>query len=47
MAIRVTEAKKGMVVRVLCGVFFVSGVSALIVEAVWFHQCGLVFGNSV
>jgi len=28
-------------------VFFASGAASLIFEAVWFHRCGLVFGNSV
>lgn len=28
-------------------VFFVSGAAGLIFEVVWFHRCGLVFGNSV
>src|SRR5919206_485367 len=28
-------------------VFFASGAAALIFEVVWFHRCGLVFGNSV
>ena len=27
--------------------FFVSGAAGLIFEVVWFHRCGLVFGNSV
>src|SRR5262245_8341170 len=28
-------------------VFFVSGTAGLLFEIVWFHRCGLVFGNSV
>jgi spermidine synthase len=28
-------------------VFFLSGAAGLIFEVVWFHRCGLVFGNSV
>ena len=28
-------------------VFFISGAASLIFEIVWFHRCGLVFGNSV
>ena len=31
----------------ICLVSFASGVSALIFEILWFHQAGLVFGNSV
>jgi spermidine synthase len=31
----------------LCAVFFLSGASALIFEALWFRQAGLTFGNSV
>lgn len=31
----------------LYGAFFLSGCSALIFEALWFHQAGLAFGNSV
>jgi len=27
--------------------FFISGAAGLIFEMVWFHRCGLVFGNSV
>jgi spermidine synthase len=27
--------------------FFVSGAAGLVFEVVWFHRCGLVFGNSV
>jgi spermidine synthase len=34
-------------IPVLCGVLFISGASALVFESVWFHECGLVFGNSV
>lgn len=32
---------------VLCLVFFLSGASALIFEALWFQLCGYTFGNSV
>jgi len=32
---------------IICGIFFLSGVSALIFETLWFHQAGLVFGNGV
>jgi spermidine synthase len=28
-------------------VFFVSGAAGLMFEIVWFHRCGLVFGNSI
>ena len=28
-------------------VFFISGAAGLVFEMVWFHRCGLVFGNSV
>jgi spermidine synthase len=31
----------------VCGIFFISGASALIFETLWFHQAGLAFGNSV
>lgn len=31
----------------ICGIFFLSGASALIFETLWFHQAGLVFGNGV
>jgi spermidine synthase len=31
----------------LYAIFFLSGVSALIFETLWFHQAGLAFGNSV
>ena len=31
----------------VCSVFFVSVVSALIFETLWFRQAGLAFGNSV
>jgi predicted membrane-bound spermidine synthase len=33
--------------RLLCGIFFLSGAAALVFEALWFHQTGLTFGNSV
>ena len=33
--------------RVLCGVFFLSGASALLFENLWFRRAGLAFGNSV
>ena len=32
---------------ILCGIFFLSGASALVFETLWFHQAGLAFGNSV
>ena len=32
---------------VLCGIFFLSGASALIFELLWFQLAGLTFGNSV
>jgi len=32
---------------VLCLIFFLSGVAALLFETLWFHQAGLVLGNSV
>jgi predicted membrane-bound spermidine synthase len=31
----------------LCGVFFLSGLSALVFETLWFRLAGLTFGNSV
>lgn len=31
----------------VCGIFFISGASALIFETLWFRQAGLAFGNSV
>ena len=31
----------------LCAIFFVSGLSALVFETLWFRQAGLAFGNSV
>jgi len=31
----------------LCGIFFVSGVAALIFESLWFSLAGLMLGNSV
>ena len=34
-------------IPLLCGIFFISGVSALVFETLWFHQAGLGFGNSV
>src|SRR5947207_15577347 len=33
--------------RVMAFACFVSGAAGLIFEIVWFHRCGLVFGNSV
>ena len=36
-----------MVTNILCFVFFLSGASALIFEALWFQLSGLTFGNSV
>lgn len=35
------------VIRLLCAVFFLSGVSSLLFETLWFHQAGLVLGNSI
>ena len=32
---------------ILCGIFFLSGASALIFELLWFQLAGLTFGNSV
>ena len=32
---------------ILCIIFFLSGASALIFEALWFRQTGIAFGNSV
>jgi spermidine synthase len=32
---------------VLCGIFFLSGASALVFELLWFQLAGLTFGNSV
>ena len=32
---------------VLCALFFLSGVAALLFETLWFRQAGLAFGNSV
>ena len=34
-------------VQLLCAVFFVSGVAALIFETLWFRQAGLAFGSGV
>ncbi|HUK55351.1 MAG TPA: spermidine synthase [Nitrospiria bacterium] len=31
----------------VCGIFFISGASALIFETLWFRQAGLALGNSV
>jgi predicted membrane-bound spermidine synthase len=31
----------------LCGIFFLSGASALVFETLWFYQAGLAFGNSI
>ncbi|MCK4916822.1 MAG: fused MFS/spermidine synthase [Candidatus Omnitrophica bacterium] len=31
----------------LCSIFFLSGMSALILESLWFNQAGLALGNSV
>jgi spermidine synthase len=36
-----------MMPALLCTIFFISGASALIFEALWFHQAGLGFGNSI
>jgi hypothetical protein len=33
--------------RIISVAVFLSGVSALIFEVVWFHRCGLAFGNTV
>lgn len=38
--------EKGLALA-LCGVFFLSGASALIFEALWFRLSGIVLGNSV
>jgi spermidine synthase len=35
------------VTTLLCAIFFLSGASALIFEALWFHQASLAFGTSV
>jgi len=32
---------------ILCGIFFLSGFSALVFETLWFRQAGLAFGSSV
>lgn len=32
---------------VICAIFFVSGVSALIFESLWFRQAGLALGSSI
>lgn len=34
-------------ILIICTIFFVSGMAALVFEALWFHITGLVFGNSV
>jgi len=34
-------------VLLVCGIFFISGASALIFETLWFHQAGLALGNSI
>ena len=31
----------------LCVLFFLSGVAALLFETLWFRQAGLAFGNGV
>ena len=31
----------------ICAIFFISGLSALIFEALWFRQAGLAFGSSI
>ena len=31
----------------LCALFFLSGVAALLFETLWFRQAGLTFGNGV
>jgi hypothetical protein len=36
-----------MVSEILCGIFFLSGVAALMFETLWFRQAGLPFGNGV
>jgi predicted membrane-bound spermidine synthase len=35
------------VTRLLCAIFFLSGMGAVSFEALWFRQAGLVFGNGV
>ena len=32
---------------ILCLIFFASGVSALVLETLWFHGTGLALGNGV
>ena len=32
---------------VICGIFFVSGVSALVFQSLWFRQAGLALGSSI
>src|SRR5712692_4875133 len=32
---------------ILAAIFFASGAASLVFEVVWFHRCGLVFGNSL
>jgi spermidine synthase len=41
------QANRPVTARILCAIFFVSGVSALIFENLWFRLAGLTFGNSV
>src|SRR4051812_25404333 len=33
--------------RIVSTIFFASGAAGLVFEVVWFHRCGLVFGNSL
>ena len=33
--------------RPIAAIFFASGAASLVFEVVWFHRCGLVFGNSL
>src|SRR5438270_7601516 len=36
-----------MRVAILCGILFLSGISALIFETLWLRLSGLTFGNSI
>src|SRR6266566_9860101 len=33
--------------RIVSIIFFASGAASLVFEVVWFHRCGLAFGNSL
>lgn len=43
----ITVSKKALLELCACGMFFISGASALAFETLWFEQAGLAFGNDV